>query len=62
MTFKMLLCYSNKKSLSKLFQITSIEYSQDDIKIINSTVIKPIGDGLKTVKDGKRFVVVKIGD
>jgi len=58
MTFKMLLRYSDKQSASKLFQIASIEYSKDDIVILNSTVLKPVGEGLKEVKDGGRFIVI----
>jgi hypothetical protein len=58
MTFKMLLRYSDKQSVSKLFQIASVEYSKDDIVILNSTVLKPFGEGLKEVKDGGRFIVI----
>jgi hypothetical protein len=60
MTFKMLLRYSDKQSASKLFQIASVEYSKDDIVILNSTVLKPVGEGLKEVKDGGRFIVIAV--
>jgi hypothetical protein len=58
MILKMILRYSNKESFSRLFQIASIEHSKDDIEILQNTVLKPIGEELRLIKDGGRFIVV----
>jgi hypothetical protein len=35
---------SNKPPFSKLFQIASVDYKKDDIKILSCTVLKKKGD------------------
>jgi hypothetical protein len=45
------------KSISRLYQIASVEHSNDETEILKATVLQPIGDGLREIVSGKRFVV-----
>jgi hypothetical protein len=42
-----------------LFQIASISYSKDDMKILKKVVIDPIRNGLWLIAEGGRFAVLK---
>jgi hypothetical protein len=45
-TLKLLLRFHSKKTFSRLFQIASVSHSKDDISILKTTVLNPIGEGL----------------
>lgn len=58
MIFKMILQYStDNKPFSRLFQVTSVEHSKDDIKILQHTVLNHIREGLLPIKNGGRFII-----
>jgi len=60
MTLKVLLVFSSKKSISKLYQIATVEHSKDETEILKRTVLQPIGDGLHEIASRKLFVVRKL--
>jgi hypothetical protein len=62
MMFNILLRFSSKKSISRLYQIASVEHSKDDAEILKTTVLKPIGDGLCEIVSGKCFIVKKLSE
>jgi hypothetical protein len=59
MTFKILLKFSSKASISSLYQNASVEHSKVETAILKETVLDPIGEGLKNIVCGKRFIVQK---
>jgi hypothetical protein len=55
MVLKLILRYQIKReSFSRLFQIASIEY-EDDIKLLQETVLNCIGASLKKISEGGKF-------
>jgi hypothetical protein len=57
MTLKVLFCFSSKVTISRLFRIASVEYSKDSTSVLKSTVLDPIGESLKVMVEGGRFIV-----
>ncbi len=57
MLLKILFCFVNKPTITRLFEITNVLHSQDDIGILNRTVLHKIADGLKNIRRGGRFIV-----
>jgi hypothetical protein len=62
MSFKVLLVFSSKKSISRLYQIVSVEHSKDDTLILKTTVLQPIGDGFCEIVSGKYFIIRKLSE
>ena len=62
MTFKILFVFSSKPSISRLYQIASVEHSKDDTNILKETVLDPIGEGLREIVSGKRFVLQQLAE
>ena len=56
-TLKLLLRFHEKKSISRLFQIASVSHSKDELSILKSTVLDPIGEGLRLIVEGGCFAV-----
>jgi hypothetical protein len=50
---------SSKATISRLFQIASVEHSKDVTSILKSTVLDPIGESLRVMVEGGRFIVTK---
>ena len=61
-TLKLLLRFHSKKTISRLFQIASISHSKDELPILKSTVLDPIGEGLRLIVEGGRFSVKSNGN
>jgi hypothetical protein len=59
MAFKVLMIFSDKPTISKLFQIVSVSHSKDDLSVLRSTVIEPIGIGARLIVEGGHFSVQK---
>jgi hypothetical protein len=59
MALKYLFQFSDRPTISKVFQIASISYSKDDISILQSTVIGPIGEGAQLIVEGGHFSIEK---
>jgi hypothetical protein len=59
MTLKILLRYHDKPAISRLFQIASVSHSKDDTDILVATVLKPIGESLRIISDGARFIIIE---
>ena len=58
MLLKVLLRYSaDKPSIVRRFEIANVSHSNDDIGILNKTVLQKIIAGLRTINDGGRFIV-----
>jgi len=57
MLLKILFRFVNKPAITRLFEITNVLHSQDDIGILNKTVLHKIADGLRNIKRGGRFIV-----
>lgn len=49
--------HSNKQPFSRLFQIANVDYAKDDLGVLKDTVLKPIGQSLKVISDGKLFIL-----
>mgnify|MGYP000874231806 CR=1 FL=1 len=49
----------DKPTISRLFQIASVSHSKDDTDILVATVLKPIGESLRIMSDGARFIIVE---
>jgi hypothetical protein len=59
MALKCLLRFSDRPTISKVFQIASVSHSKDDISILQSMVIDPIGTGARLIVEGGHFSVEK---
>jgi hypothetical protein len=46
-------------SISRLFQIASVSHSKDDTQILRRTVLQPIGESLRRISLGGKFIVYK---
>jgi hypothetical protein len=57
MLLKILFHFINKPAITRLFEIANILHFQDDIGILNRTVLHKIADGLRNIKHGGRFIV-----
>jgi hypothetical protein len=62
MTLKILFRFHERSTISWLFQIASVSHSKDDTKILESTVLKPIGESLRTISQGGCFIVQSDAD
>jgi hypothetical protein len=60
MTFKILLVFSSKKSISRLYQIASVKHSKYETEILKTTVLEAVGEGLHDIVLGKHFIVQKL--
>ncbi len=50
--------FTNRKSpIARGFEIANVSHSNDDIEIINSTVMEKIIEGLRNIRNGGRFIV-----
>jgi hypothetical protein len=57
MILKLIIRYSsNKEPLSRLFHLASVDY-KDDIKVLKDTVLDRIGNSLKFICDGGKFIL-----
>jgi hypothetical protein len=59
MTLKVLFCFYDKPTISRLFQIASVSHSKDDTDILVATVLKPVWESLRIITDGGHFVLVE---
>jgi hypothetical protein len=59
MTLKVLFCFSSKATISRLFQIASVECSKNSTPVLKSIVLDPIGESPKVMVEGDRFIVMK---
>jgi hypothetical protein len=59
MALKVLLRFSDKPTISKVFQIASISHSKDDLSILRPTEIDPVGRGARLTVEGGNFSVTK---
>jgi hypothetical protein len=57
MTMKILFRLQRNQTISRLFQIASVSHSKDDTEILESTVLKPIGESLRRITEGGNFIV-----
>jgi hypothetical protein len=57
MTLKILFRFQSNPTISRLFQIASVSHSKDELSILCATVLDPIGESLRLVVEGGRFVV-----
>jgi hypothetical protein len=57
MTLKMLFRFHERLTISRLFQIARVSHSKDDTKILESTVLNPIGESLRRISHGGHFIV-----
>jgi hypothetical protein len=58
MLLKVLFRFTNRKStIARRFEIANVSHSNDDIEIINSTVLERIIEGLRNIRNGGRFIV-----
>jgi hypothetical protein len=56
MTLKILFRFHERSTISRLFQITSVSHSKDDTKILESTVLNPIGESMRRISHGGHFI------
>ncbi len=54
---KILFHLQRNQTISRLFQISSVSHSKDDTEILESTVLKPIGESLRRIMEGGNFIV-----
>jgi hypothetical protein len=54
---KILFRFENLAATSNVFQIGSVSQSKDDLEILHSTVLHPIGDGARLIAEGGHFLV-----
>ena len=59
MALKCLLRFSDRPTISKVFQIASVSHSKDDISLLQPMVIDPIGTGARLIVEGGHFSVEK---
>jgi hypothetical protein len=52
--------HSSIESRSKMFQIATIDCPMDKSKILENSIIKPIGEVLKKMKQGGRLLLSKM--
>jgi hypothetical protein len=57
MTLKILFRFLESATISRLFQIASMSHSKDDTKILDTTILKPIGESLRMISKGGHFIV-----
>jgi hypothetical protein len=57
MTLKILFRFNKRSTISRLFHIASVSHSKDDTKILESTVLNPIGESLRRISHGGHFIV-----
>jgi hypothetical protein len=57
MLLKILFHFLDKPPIVRLFEIANVLHSQDDIDLLNRTVLQKISYGLRIVKNGGRFIV-----
>jgi len=57
MALKVLLRFSDKPTISKVFQIASVSPSKDDLSVLRSTVIEPIGIAARLIVEGGHISV-----
>jgi hypothetical protein len=57
MTLKILFRFHERSTISQLFQIASVSHSKDDTKILESTVLNPIGESMRRISHGGHFIV-----
>ena len=48
-----------KDTIARRFEIANVSHSNDDIDILNSTVLQKVIEGLQTMFNGGRFIVTK---
>ncbi len=58
MTMKVNFRFPEKGTVSYLTQIASVSYSKDKTAILRETVLDPIGEGLRQISEGGRFIVL----
>jgi len=58
MTMKVNFRLPEKKTVSYLTQIASVLYTKDKTEILRETVLHPIGEGLRQISLGGRFIVL----
>ncbi len=59
MSLKLLFRFNGRESISRLYQIASVSHPQDNSQLLKDTVLEPIGESLKLIVDGGRFIVKK---
>jgi len=59
MALKCLLRFYDRPTISKVFQIASVSHSKNDISILQSMLIDPIGTGARLIVEGGHFSVEK---
>ena len=59
MTLKVLFCFEHNPSISFLFQIGSVSHSKDDLTILSTAILQPIGEGIRLIVEGGRFFVTE---
>jgi hypothetical protein len=57
MLLKLLFRFSDKPSITRKYEIANVLHSNDDIGILNKTVLQKIIDSLRLIHDGGRFIV-----
>ena len=62
MTFKILFIFPSKPTISRLYQIGSVEFSKDDTKILKDTILDRVGEGLKEIVLGEHFIITMTED
>ena len=62
MSLKLLFRFEAKNTISRLYQIASVSHPKDNSQLLNETVLQPIGESLKLIVDGSRFIVQRDND
>jgi hypothetical protein len=57
MTLKVLIQFNEQATVSQLFQIASGSHSNDEMDILQKTVLNPIGESLRIISQGGHFII-----
>lgn len=49
--------FRGKDAITRRFEIANVSHSNDDIEILNTTVLQRVAQGLQTIHNGGRFIV-----
>jgi hypothetical protein len=49
--------HERKNTIAHRFEIANVSHSNDDIDVLNSTVLQKVVEGLQTMHNGGRFIV-----
>jgi hypothetical protein len=59
---KILFHFTDNPSIVKRYEVSNVLHSNDDIEVLNKTVLQKIINGLRQIHNGGRFIVTMGGD